>query len=90
MGQKPIQPEFHALMNALASGIDQALNGPKLPGVPPKVGFVLLCAEFGKIEGGKVNYISNGQRADMIAMLKEYLARLEGRVPQTSDTEGNA
>ena len=45
----------------------------------PKVGFILLTAEFGKIDGGRVNYISNGEREDMIAMMREYLARVEGR-----------
>lgn len=75
----PIQAQFHHDMNALAAGIDKIFNGPKLPGVKPKVGFVLLVAEFGKIDDGRVNYISNGNREDMLAMLREYLARAEGR-----------
>jgi hypothetical protein len=62
-------------MNDLARWNDRALNftGEK------KYGFVLLVAEFGKIDHGRVNYISNGQRADMIAMVREWLARAEGR-----------
>ena len=36
-------------------------------------------AEFGDIAEGRVNYVSNGDKATMVAMLKEYLARLEGR-----------
>lgn len=79
----PIQAKHRALMNALAGGIDEALNGPRKPSTPRKIGFVLLVAEFGKISGGRVNYISNGERADMIAMLREYLARLEGRAHDT-------
>ena len=75
----PIPPDYHAMMNGLAAGIDDVLNGPKLPGISRKVGFILLVAEFGRIENGRVNYISNGAREDMIAMLREYLARLEGR-----------
>lgn len=75
----PIQPEYHRAMNELAHGIDGVLNGPRQPGVKPKLGFVLLVAEFGKIEDGRVNYISNGERQDMLAMLREYLARAEGR-----------
>ena len=50
------------------------------------MGFVVLVAEFGRIEGGRVNYISNGERDDMVAMLREYLARLEGRVAETPET----
>lgn len=65
-----------AYYSALASGIDDALN---VPGSPKKLAFCLFVAEFGKIEGGRVNFISNGDRADMIAMVKEWLARTEGR-----------
>ncbi len=75
----PIQPDAHGPMNRLARQIDKGLNG-KARGKDRRWGFVLLVAEFNKIEGGRVNYISNGDRADMIAMLKEYLARVEGRV----------
>jgi hypothetical protein len=64
----------------IAAGLDRIFNGERSPGVEPKIGFVLLVSEFNKIEGGRVNYVSNGERASMIAMLREYLARLEGRV----------
>ena len=72
-------------MNALAQGIDEALNGKRKPGKPPKDGFILLVAEFGQITDGRVNYISNGQRADMIAMMREYLARVEGRYQEPGE-----
>lgn len=79
-----IQEEQRAVMNALASGLDDILNPPPLPGLPrqKKIGFVLLTAYFGQIENGRVNYISNGEREDMVAMLKELLARFEGQ-PET-------
>ena len=82
---KPIESKHHQMMNALATVIDEALNGPELTGLPRRkhLGFVLLVAEFGKIDGGRVNYISNGEREDMVAMLREYLARVEGRVVNT-------
>ena len=83
----PIQEEHRALMNALASGVDEALNGPKLPGVKPKIGFVLLVAEFGKMDGGRVNYISNGEREDMLTMCREYLARSEGRFTESETSQ---
>lgn len=75
----PIQAQYRARMNRLARQIDESLNGRRKPGQAPRLGFILLTAEFGRVEGGRVNYISNGQRGDMIAMLREYLARVEGR-----------
>lgn len=94
MTHGPIEPEAQGLMNALAAVIDDVLNGPppaSLPGLPParrsrRWGFVLLVAEFGRIENGRVNYISNGEREDMVAMLREYIARLEGRVADEPTT----
>lgn len=72
----PIEEKYRAEMNLLAAAVDKSLNGEARP---KKIGFVLLMAKFGRIEGGRVNYISNADRADMIAMLKEWLARAEGR-----------
>ncbi|MDH2327681.1 hypothetical protein QCN27_12485 [Cereibacter sp. SYSU M97828] len=72
----PIQERYRASMNQLAKRIDKELNGSRKP---RRVGFILLTAEFGHIDNGRVNYISNGEREDMIAMLREYLARVEGR-----------
>jgi hypothetical protein len=72
----PIQAEYREGLNALAKHLDDHFNGTAKP---KKIGFVLFMAEFGKIDGGRVNYISNGERADMIAMVKEWLARAEGR-----------
>lgn len=80
----PIQEGQREVMNALAYGLDDIFNPPPLPGLPrqKKIGFVLLTAYFGQIEDGRVNYISNGEREDMVAMLKELLARFEGQ-PET-------
>lgn len=72
----PIDPLYHATMNALAATLDLALNGD----VRPKpIAFCVLMAEVGKMDGGRVNYISNAERADMIKMITELLARLEGK-----------
>ena len=81
----PIQEEQREVMNGLARGLDDIFNPPPLPGLPrtKKIGFVLLTAYFGQIENGRVNYISNGERADMVAMLRELLARFEGQ-PETA------
>lgn len=75
----PIPERYRAQMNTLAQTIDEFFNGERRPGRKPRIGFVLLMAEFDRIEGGRVNYISNGDRPDMLAMLREYLARAEGR-----------
>lgn len=74
----PIQAQYRAQMNAIAQVLDETFN--PAPAVQ-RVGFVLLTFEFGKTEGGRVNYISNGERQDTIAAMKEWLARAEGRVP---------
>jgi hypothetical protein len=72
----PIQPQFHATMNQLAGELDRRFNPPPRQRT---VGFALFSFEFGKTEGGRVNYISNGNREDMIVAVKEWLARAEGR-----------
>lgn len=73
---EPIQPQFRAAMNEIAEALDDIFNGAG----ERKVGFVLLSFEFGKTDGGRVNYISNGERCDMIAAMREFLGRAEGRV----------
>lgn len=73
----PVQEQYKEVMNGLANGIDDILNGGK-KGHDRTVCFVLLLSEFGDIKGGRVNYISNGERDDCISMMKEILARFEG------------
>lgn len=91
----PIEEKYLAIMNAIGGAIDDALNGEQLPGLPrnKKNAFVLLVAEFGHTEGGRVNYISNGNRDDMRAMMHETLARMEGRYHEepkrTNPKKGN-
>ena len=70
-----------AVMQGLASGVDSILNGDLTDSLNTgrKYGFVLLAAEFGDIAEGRVNCVSNGDKVTIVAMLKEYLARLEGR-----------
>lgn len=61
---------------SLARGLDKILNGD-LKGKDRKVGFTLLLFNFG--DEGNVNYVSNAERADMIASMKLLLARWEGQ-----------
>lgn len=72
----PIEVEFHDSMNALAFMLDGFFNG-EARGDERKVGFVLLAFNFG--DKGRVNYISNADREDMVATMKSFIARAEGR-----------
>jgi len=75
MSHRPIQAEHRDLMNAIAKSLDDVFN----PGDTRRVVFVVLTANFGDYEGGRVNYISNGHRDDIVSMMKETIARFEGR-----------
>jgi hypothetical protein len=77
LGDQPIEPDLHDMMNALASGIDALLNGQDKDR-PKKNGFCLMVFPFDDFEG-RANYISNARREDVIVLLKEQLARFEGQ-----------
>lgn len=82
LGDKPIQPEFRAQMNAIAQALDDTFNG-NARGADRKVGFVLLVFPF-NAQDGRCNYISNGaDRKDIVVMMKEQIKRFEGQ-PETS------
>ena len=86
IGDKPIAPVLHDLMNNLARDVDIYLNGTKNIKMSKREnGFVLLVFPFNGHEG-RANYISNSNREDIIILLKEQLARFEGQ----PETEGNA
>lgn len=76
---RPIEPHLHSHMNALAAGLNDILNGKDCKKGEEKLGFALLIFPFGDAPEGRVNYISNAQRKDMIVALKEFIARNEGR-----------
>jgi hypothetical protein len=86
MSEGPIEPKHHAVMNALAKGIDNALNGKDTPKADKKVGFFLGVFNFGDIDAARFNYISNANRDDIIVLLKEMRAKFEGQ----PDIEGHA
>lgn len=74
---QPIQPEHIDLMNNLARALDGLFNRGKWPKV---TGFALLVFPFGQPNEEHIgNYISNADREDMIAAMKEFIARAEGR-----------
>lgn len=78
----PIDPALHAKMNALAEVLDGWFNGPDCKPEDKKIGFFLTAFNFD--ESGRFNYISNADKLDVRAMLKEIIARIEGRMAQTS------
>ena len=81
LGDGPIQPEYERIMNSLAHGVDEILNGKQRP---KPLGFVLLVFPFDEVKGeGRCNYISNAQREDIVVMLKEQVKRFEGQPDMT-------
>ena len=76
-----IESKYVREMNSLAAALDDVFNGPVRP---KKTAFVLLITEFGNMKG-RVNYISNGERSDIVTMLKEITARFEGQ-PEQEET----
>lgn len=72
------------LLQALAEQIDAVLNGTGPE--PRKTGFLLLVAPVNAPADARTNYVSNVERQDAIAMLREVAARFEGQPYQ----EGSA
>jgi hypothetical protein len=79
IGDQPIQEEYLALMNELAQFIDAYFNEDKNN---KKTGFCLMVFPFSDFDG-RANYISNANRADIITLLKEQLARFQGQPEMT-------
>jgi hypothetical protein len=77
LGDAPIEPAYREKMNLIAGFLDEQFNGD-LRGKDRKVGFCLMLFEFGE-GAGRANYISNADRADVVTLLKEQLARFEGQ-----------
>jgi hypothetical protein len=85
LGDGPIDPKLYDLMNSLARGVDEILNGDA-KGPARKNGFVLLVFPFDGHEG-RANYISNGaDRRDIVTLFKEQIKRFEGQ----PDMQGHA
>lgn len=75
----PIGEDQHALMNAVAQALDDLFNGRPLAGQARerRVAFVVLTAKFDEYADGRVNYISNAHREDMLTMMKELIGRMQ-------------
>lgn len=70
----PIEDQHRALMNDLAHELADLFKG---------YGFALLIFPFGE-QDGRMNYISNAPRKDMVAAMEEFTAknRLAMSTPQ--------
>lgn len=85
LGDGPIQEEYKAAMNDIATALDFHFNGDT-KGVERQTGFVLLVFPFGD-DTGRCNFISNGaDRKDIVVLFKEMIARFEGQ----PELRGNA
>lgn len=69
----PIDPKYRSVLNSIAQVIDKGFNGDIKP---KKIGFALILFEFDKVESGKMNWISNANRNDMIDALMEMVVQL--------------
>lgn len=70
MSHAPIENQHHQMMNAVAEVLAETFQG---------YGFTLLVFEMDKPEGGRMNYISNARREEMLIAMKEFIAANEGR-----------
>lgn len=78
LGDAPIQEEYRHQMNDVATTLDEAFNG-NAKGSRRQTGFVLLVFPLGSNDG-RCNFISNGaDRADIVCLFKEMIARFEGQ-----------
>lgn len=85
LGDAPIQEEYKAAMNDIASALDFHFNG-EAKKEERQTGFVLLVFPYGS-KDGRCNFISNGaDRKDLVVLFKEMIARFEGQ----PELKGNA
>lgn len=77
IGDAPIDEQYLAQMQAIASVLDEQFNPGMAVSGQRTTGFVLLVFPFWSTEG-RCNYISNADRKDVVTMLREQLAYFEG------------
>lgn len=78
LGSGPIEERYYEDMNAIAGFLDEHFNEDVKPPAVRTTGFVLMVFAFGDVKGGRMNYISNANRKDIITALREQLAYFEG------------
>jgi len=74
IGSGPIEKEYELKMKALGVAIDEFIN----PDGKQSNGFIVMMFKFGDTSAGRMNYLTNADRKDVITALKEQLAYFEG------------
>lgn len=72
--EQPIEPNVAGIMNDIGRILAEAIRE-----CDPNYGFALFVFRFGHGDDHRISYISNASRDDMLATLKEFIARAEGR-----------
>jgi hypothetical protein len=77
LGDAPVDERYRQRMVEVVQLLDRVFNG-QVGGPDRETGFVLMVFPFGEREG-RCNYASNGAaRADIAALMREMISRLEG------------
>lgn len=84
--EKPIEPLLFQLMNEIGQIIGSALQVHTISH-GEKYGFALFMFGLEGGESSRMNYISNCRREDMLAALKEFIARNEGTYQEANFTK---
>jgi hypothetical protein len=82
LGDRPLDASVAVLMQSLARGVDEVLNGSG----PKHTGFLLLAVPLNADEP-RANYISNMKRPEVVQLMRAQLARFEA---QEQEANGNA
>ena len=79
--EQPIEPKVRSVMNEIGQILGRVIKESG------GYGFALLVFRLGDAEeGDRMNYISNIRREDMLAAMKEFIARAEGRYEEGNFT----
>lgn len=81
LGDQDVQEQYRQQMITVVQALDHHFNGDKR-GKDRPTGFVLMVYPFENFDKGdsRCNYMSNGaNRKDIVALMKEMIARFEGQ-----------
>ena len=80
LGDGPVQEEYRQSMMAVMQAVDEVFNGEAAQDGEREVGVVMLVFPYGKADGARCNFISNGaDRKDLVSLFREMAARFEGQ-----------
>lgn len=85
---QPIQHQYRKTMEEMGKMIDQSLNPHVTKKSMRHTGFALFVFPFGQPNGERrANYICSAQKKYVLAMLKEFIARVEGKYQEPVEGE---